>query len=238
MEFTYDEYQKMLEYIRVNNYTICDYTDYTNYTNPCILRHDVDNCLNKANDLAILENNVGVKSTYFIMLSSDFYNISSIRSLKIINNILDLGHDIGLHFDEVKYNDSFNIVEDILKEVEIMSDIIGYRVKTVSMHRPSKKTLESNYSIKDVVNSYSDEFFRNFKYISDSRRNWRGNPYDIIGKYDKLHILTHPFWYNNEDVTINKNIKKFINSACKDRYEYMKENITNIDEIISFEEVL
>ncbi len=40
-----------------------------------ILRHDVDFSVDRALELAKIENNYGISSTYFFLLHSDFYNI-------------------------------------------------------------------------------------------------------------------------------------------------------------------
>ena len=50
-----------------------------------------------------VEKELNVNSTYFILLSTDFYNINSDKSLRILKEIKRLGGKIGLHFDEKKY---------------------------------------------------------------------------------------------------------------------------------------
>ena len=84
-----------------------------------------------------------------------------------------------------------------------------------------------------------EEFFRQFKYLSDSRRNWREPVLDIVrsGEYDKLHILTHAFWYGDEEETIGDAIGRFIRSANLERYDQMAENIRSIEEILQRSEV-
>ena len=105
---------------------------------------------------------------------------------------------------------------------------------TVSMHRPSQATLDANLEIAGMVNSYGRIFFRQFKYVSDSRCRWREPVLDIVesGSYDKLHILTHAFWYDESEKDVTDTVKSFLNSAYKVRYEQMKENITDLDEIL------
>lgn len=177
-------------------------------------------------------------STYFILLSTDFYNIASKNSLEKIRQIIDCGHEIGLHFDETKYMPDGGIIPDIIgaikAEAQIMEEIVGVQVKAVSMHRPSKETLAADYKIEGMVNSYGMEFFKGFKYVSDSRRRWREDVNSIItsGEYDKLHILTHAFWYNQEELDLKTSVEQFVNSGNKERYRSMKENITDLDEIM------
>ena len=93
--------------------------------------------------------------------------------------------------------------------------------------------------IPGMINSYGQVFFRDFKYLSDSRRNWREPVLDIVrsGEYDKLHILTHAFWYGDEEETIGDAIGRFIRSANLERYDQMAENIRSIEEILQRSEV-
>ena len=87
-----------------------------------------------------------------------------------------------------------------------MEWMIGMDVESVSMHIPSQRTLEANYIIKGgkIINSYSNVFFKEFKYVSDSKMHWRENVYDVIesGKYQRIHLLTHPVWYNKNKYTL------------------------------------
>ena len=102
------------------------------------------------------------------------------------------------------------------------------------MHRPSKKTLEANYDLGDVVNSYGKEFFNGFKYVSDSRRRWREDVNEVIqsDKYNRLHILTHAFWYNTVERDIKESILAFIDEAKEERLVSLDQNITDLSEII------
>ena len=126
------------------------------------------------------------------------------------------------------------IIENIQKEAELLEKIIDEPVKTVSMHRPSKNTLDSNLEIPGLVNSYSKEFFKKFKYVSDSRMRWREDVQHIISsnEYERLHILTHPFWYKDSSLSIEKLLLEFINGANKKRFNIMNDNITDLESLI------
>ena len=143
-------------------------------------------------------------------------------------------------FDETKYtfisdNEYINNVE---KEVEIMSKILDIEISSVSMHRPSKYTLESDLKFQNVVNTYSKFFFKEFKYISDSRMNWRENPINTIksNKYDKIQILIHPFWYNWEQKNTKDILKDFINKSKCHRFNLLDNNFTNLSEFVEKKE--
>lgn len=243
MKFTYTAYKDMLSLLKETGYHFTDYHTYTEHSRCVILRHDIDTSLEQAVRLAEVEAKQGVKSTWFVLLRTNFYNVASKESQKHLHRILSLGHEIGLHFDEVAYDKPLTteeVVENITKECDVLSALLQNKVSTVSMHRPSRNTLEANFQIPGIINSYGTTFFRDFKYLSDSRRRWREPVLDIIrsGEHDRLHILTHAFWYHEQEKSLEKTVKIFICSANAERYKQMEENITDLPSILKEEELL
>ncbi len=242
MDFTYNAYTKLISKLREEKYVISTYHNWKNSPRCVILRHDIDTDILKALELAKLENSLKVQSTYFVLVTSDFYNVFSDKSSCALKAILNYGHEIGLHFDEVRYPGLpvEKLKEKIIEESRTLELAIGNPVKTVSMHRPSKSILEANLDIPGIINSYGDVFFNGFKYLSDSRRRWREPVEEIIesGNYDRLHILTHAFWYHDDDQDIHKTIRSFVNQGNIYRYCSLKENITDIESIMDKDEVL
>lgn len=238
MEFTYEAYLKLIELIKENGYTIADYENYSRFKKAAILRHDVDLSIEKSLKMAKIEYGAGIQSTYFVLLTSPFYNLFSKESQDMIKEILSYGHNIGLHFDEVKYSEKNGCDKDSIKgfifeEAHILEQVTGEKVKFVSMHRPSEKTLKSNYDLYPMINSYGNTFFNEFKYVSDSRRVWREDVNEIVksGNHNNIQVLTHAFWYNEVEKSIEESITEFIESACFERYDALKVNITNLNSI-------
>ncbi|MBD5550875.1 MAG: hypothetical protein HDQ96_06830 [Lachnospiraceae bacterium] len=232
MDFTYAEYGRLLETIRSKGYSIDGYNSHYESRRTVILRHDVDVSLEKAVDMAKFEGQWGAKATYFILISSDFYNVFSRHSLECIEKIMEYGHEIGLHFDEKKYFnaetwDAKEIIKKIIWEKNLLEEMTGIKVNAVSMHTPSAKTLEADLQIPGLINSYSQKFFKEFRYISDSFHRWRDNVWAVVEdeKTEKLHILTHAFWYNEESLTRNEEICKYIENGTKYRYKLIEDNI-------------
>lgn len=238
MLFTYAGYIQLLNLLKENDYEIADYYNWKEYDKCVILRHDVDNDMAQALSMAQIEYEQGMKSTYFVLLTSNFYNLYSNRNRGILREIKDMGHTIGLHFDEMAYpEDAGNaekIVQNIRKELNILSEIMQNDVTVFSYHRPTKAILDANIKMKDAVNSYGNIFFRQFKYLSDSRMHWRAPVMDIVqeGLYSRLHILTHPFWYQNEDRNMKSVLYNFVKRASVERYEDLNDNFTNLVEIM------
>ena len=241
MQFTYKAYCGLLKTLQDCGYQICNYHNYELTSRCAILRHDIDNSLEKAMEFAVLEEQAGVASTYFVLLTSDFYNVASRGSLEKLHSIQKMGHEVGLHFDEKTYSacTAEETVQHILHEKKILSEILETEVTTVSMHRPSKATLDANLQIPGMVNSYGKTFFRDFKYLSDSRRRWREPVEEIIcsKQYSRLHILTHAFWYYETIKTLRETVEAFVRGANLQRYVQLQENITDLDQIMREDEV-
>lgn len=247
MQFTYVAYRELLSLLREHGYAFRGYHNYKDARRCVILRHDVDNSLDQAMKLAELEAKEGVCSTWFVLLRTDFYNAASKAGQEALRHIRSLGHEIGLHFDEAAYEPTLKpdeVVPIIIEECGLLSALLGETshrgISCVSMHRPSKATLEADYKIPGIVNSYGKTFFHDFKYLSDSRRRWREPVEDIIrsGGYDRLHILTHAFWYHETEEEISQTVGDFIRSASRERYRQMAENITDMASILNEEDVL
>lgn len=234
MKFTYDSYADLIRRLRERRYEITDYHNYNNYEKCVILRHDVDYDIDKALAFARYEKRLGIASTYFILLSSEFYNLCSKRVFERVEEIAGCGHEIGLHFDETRYETE--IMEEvrryIKKEAGLMESMLQMPIQTVSMHRPSKEVLEADLEIPGMVNSYGRQFFEEFKYVSDSRMVWREDVFRIIelGEFKQLHILTHPFWYEKEEETTGIKLERFLKEAYKVRYASLHENFRNLEE--------
>jgi hypothetical protein len=244
MEFTYKGYQKLLELVVEHGYQISNYNNWQKTKRCVIFRHDIDYDLDKAVRLAEMESIRGVSSTYFVLLTSDLYNAFSTKSRIGLKQIVTGGHTIGLHFDEVCYPELSGDVEAIKRkikeEAEILSGIIEKKVDVVSMHRPSKFILEADIGIPGMINSYGSTYFKEFKYLSDSRRRWREPVEKIIlsEKYERLHVLTHAFWYNESEKNIHETVTGFINSGNYTRYQIMETNITDLRSVMCADEVI
>ena len=214
--FTLKHYEEICNIIAKSQYKLCFFNDcFLNFKNILILRHDVDQSLEQSIKIAKIENKYKIKSTFFIWLRSPFYNIFEKKYSDIIYEIINLDHQIGLHFDESSYRieNEIDLNNYIEKEIHTLKSFFKINIYTVSMHRPSKWILDNNIQLKKYTNVYNKKYFKDFKYLSDSRRQWKEGcickKINTI-KYNKLHILIHPFWWTNNSVNLNKRMANFI----------------------------
>lgn len=154
MRFTYSSYADLINLLKKNNYTIANYHNCDDFKRVAILRHDIDTDLTKALEFAEFEKSMGVVSTYFVLLSSNFYNVFSKKSQDVIHRIQSLGHAVGLHFDETKYpiNNRNDFELYVKRELDIFGRVVWEGDKSFSMHRPSEFALEGNFNFGDVIN--------------------------------------------------------------------------------------
>lgn len=241
MEFTYKGYLDLIDLLAEMGYEFTDYHDFAQVERPVILRHDVDMSLDKALIFARLENSKSIGSTYFVLLSTNFYNVFSRESGDVLQEITALGHTIGLHFDEKRYpiQEQDDLKKFVNYERGILANALGLDINVVSMHRPSKWILENDVCFEGLVNSYSKTFLQDFKYLSDSRMHWREDVTSIAKNRhsDKLHILTHPFWYSEANGQIRGRLEDFIRNAVMERYYNVKDNLRDLEDIIKVEEL-
>ncbi len=234
MMFTYECYSQLLDRLLIKGYNVCDYKNWNKKNKTVILRHDIDYNLENAIGISEIENKIcGGGATYFVLLSTNFYNIFSKESRNILEKIKKNGGLIGLHFDETQYRitSQNDMITYINQEIEILSSVVDEKIDVVSMHRPSKEFLSMDLQLPKVINSYSKVFFEQMKYLSDSRRNWRENVEEIIekNKYERLHILTHPFWYSDSNErTLDQTLKDAILNAALEYYDNMNDNFRDL----------
>jgi len=241
MDFLISDYKRIIDELRDHGYHFIGYDEAGRFEKEAILRHDVDVSTEKALELAEYESQWGVKSTYYFLLNSHFYNMVNKRNVEIVKKIHALGHSVGLHFDETNYQldetdatgRNQKVQRLILKEKNLFEQLLeDVPVKSVSMHIPSKATLEANLHFEDgFINSYAYEFFKGYKYVSDSEMRWRENVWEIIasGEYNKLHVLTHPIWYDTELLKKEEKVKNFLIQKKEESFENIKVIVPRID---------
>lgn len=180
--------------------------------NQLILRHDIDFDVYAAYQIAKIENELNVKSTFFFLLRGDFYNLLNDDSYNLINKIKSFGHDITLHYDMSIYNNS---KRELQNEIKIFEQFFNIKISIISIHRPSKEFLSNPNNYFKVTNTYENKFFKDTAYFADSGGRFRyGDPLDSEEFFSKknIQLVIHPIWwvsnFNSVDETLNELINK------------------------------
>jgi hypothetical protein len=198
--------------------------------NNIILRHDVDYHIDYALQIANLEKKLKIKSTYFFLLRSDFYNLLSHESVKKINLIKKLGHQVSIHFDSKIYKK--DVKKNFINEKKLFQDIFKTKVKAISFHRPQPKYLYSKKTFFGTAHSYQKKYMKNIKYFADSQNTFlHGNPLDSeeFRNNKSMQILIHPIWWFGN---LKKNKKKF-QFLLKDKRKLLIQNLKQDSKIFA-----
>jgi len=199
-----------------------------------IIRHDVDFSIDRALELAKLEREHGITSTYFILLRSQYYNALSEINIEKINQFLELGHEIGLHYDSSFAKSNDQILDMVTKEIELFSNVLKYEITSIAPHNVSLTSKTIKYDNLNFVDATDPEILNSVKYISDSVQNWRSNCMcNHIINESKLIILTHPIWWtkfhNSREEILSKfeldqieTIKKLLNDTKQTQLSYFE----------------
>jgi hypothetical protein len=172
--FDLDHYRELLAAAELGGYRFADFSRDPE-PGDLLMRHDVDLSLEAAVELAELERDAGVRSTYFLMKESVFYNLESTAGAAAIATLRALGHAIGVHaiYPRVELDDRFDPV--------------------VAWHNPDPGYMSE--PIPDAANAMESRFFSPDRYRSDSNQHWRsGCPHAALaaGEFAWLQLLTHP----------------------------------------------
>lgn len=190
-----------------------------------ILRHDVDLDLDLALQMAIIENSLGIKSTYFFLLRTDSYNLISDTSHDIVYQIKELGHSVSLHFDMLLYE---NVKDGLHKEKDIFSHYFKTEVDIISIHRPTDNFLKNPESYFNVENTYEKKYLKNIQYFADSGGSFRfGYPTQssAFKNNDNIQLLIHPVWWIIDGNDVKNKVNKVINVKSKKLGVHFKKNI-------------
>ncbi len=174
----------------------------------CILRHDCDNDLVAARDLARIEAELGVRATYFVMTRSALYNLLAPPVSALVREIVALGHRLGLHFDEAPCRDlgPEEVAHRVDRERDLLGNEFGQRIDIVSFHQPSPRVLANEIRLK-CRNTYDRRDMNGLHYISDSNLRFRGeSPVECFRRREHrlLHLLLHPEWWTPEPMPLDR----------------------------------
>jgi hypothetical protein len=213
-DFTTQAYKKLIQ-IAKGKYNFVSYGDYAQQ--PFVLwRHDCDFSLERSLRLAEIEHHMGVRSTFFINMHSEFYNIFEKKQTRIIKKILSLGHDIGLHFDSEYHNfpTEDRMSEHLMLETKLLETSFKTKISAFSFHNPNKTTLTfNNEKYAGLINCYSSWFKNNVAYCSDSNGYWRHERLeDVLNSSNctALQVLTHPGWWQEDEMQPYERIKRCV----------------------------
>ena len=199
LEFSSNGYDQLLDRLSARGYRTITFNQLSSGRGSqplCLLRHDVDASTGFARRMAELEAKRNVRATYFVMLRSTLYNLFSRQTAGDLQRILQLGHQVGLHFDAAhpSARQAASLESQIVREMDLLSDVVGGPVTAFSWHQPTSDLLARHIEVRGAVNAYA--LGEEFLYLSDSNRDWRGR--DVLATIEggrHIQLLVHPMWW-------------------------------------------
>lgn len=170
----YYPFQTLQEYIHFsNNKTI-------------IIRHDVDRKPRNSLAFAKLEYDKEIKASYYFRVVSESYDEN------IIKQIVDMGHEIGYHYENMDtcHGDIDKAWEDFRQNLEKIRRL--YPVKTICMHGSPLSKFDNrdlwkkfDYRTEGIIGEpYLDIDWNRVFYITDAGRSWNNKKVSIRDKVD------------------------------------------------------
>jgi hypothetical protein len=195
----------------------------TDHTGSHLLwRHDVDVSVHRALALARIEAAAGVRSTWFLLLSSSFYNVFESDAASRARGILTLGHWLGLHFDLAAYPGLHSLDEletRADRERRVLEEWLEHPVAAISLHNPDVRILAGMRAdrLAGLPNAYASSLDARYTYVSDSNGYWRYRALPQVLSTDPgpLHVLTHPEWWSPEPLSPRQRVQRSIDGRAR-----------------------
>lgn len=187
-DFTVKIYQALLQSLIAQRYTFQTFEEFIAAPAPrsIVLRHDVD--LLPLNSLAFarIQNQAGVKGTYYFRAVPESWDEG------VIKEIAALDHEIGYHYEclTTTNGDLAAGIEDFEKNLHALRRLAP--VSTICMHGSpasphDSKDLWKTYDYRDYVitgEPYFDVDFKRIFYLTDTGRRWDGDKVSVRDRVD------------------------------------------------------
>jgi hypothetical protein len=199
-DFTLGKYKDMVR-LASSKWAYVSYSEQAAGSCGVLWRHDVDFWPPLALEMARLEASLGCRSTYFLLPRSEFYNLLEFSHVSAVREMLDLGHEVGLHFDAAHHRpaNAAELERALVLDKGILESVTNRPVEVFSYHLPNEFTLSHREpSMGGMINTYSRRFQEDIPYCSDSNGYWRHQPLpDFLAAESAAttQALTHPEWW-------------------------------------------
>lgn len=168
------------------------------------LRHDIDYSPTMALELARINNDLGIRSTFCLLLRSQIYNAMSNYCQECLQEIDNLKQYIILHYAlpaTIPENEN-ELSEMILADYNILKGCFPFLLPAFSWHNADFETIEkfggTGFSAKGLLNVYNFEFVEDMPYYSDTNMRYSIPEFKSIIKHSfkkNLHLLLHPIYW-------------------------------------------
>lgn len=241
-DFTYEKYRELLEAGLANGYTVATVREYLRRKSLperlIVVRHDVDRKPANALDMARIEADLGVRTTYY------FRTVGETADPTVVSEIESLGHEVGYHYEDLDRTDGDMAAAHRSFEAELAGLRELADVDTVCMHGNPLTSHDNRDMWRDghpdldaydlLGEAYLSMDFSDLTYFSDTGRTWRDGALKVKdvppegaekqvqvdatdelvglladGEPERLYVLVHPNRWA-------ENYVEFLTEAAKD----------------------
>ena len=225
--FTLDHYREIVQLAKDQGFQFILHKDeFVPERKDIIWRHDVEFSLDIALKMAVIEHGLGVKTTYFFQIHSEFYNILERYMSDILRDIQLLGHHIDSHYYDVQ--DEETLERTIRQDKKYFEAVFGLELDAFSFHETTPFILSCQKDFYgDMLNVYSGKIKSNYQYCADSTGFWR---YEILDevlldpKVQHLQVLTHDAMWSERVLSPRQRVRSSI-QANADRVKAQYDDI-------------
>ena len=176
MDFTVKKYRDLVQCLKENNYNVQTFEEFIQHPadRSVVLRHDVDRRAINATWLGKVEQEEGVKGSYYFRI------VPESNDKEVIRAIVEMGHEVGYHYEDLgitkgNYEKAY---ENYQKNLAYFRQF--YPVTTICMHgspenRIDNRDIWKKYEYKKdgiIAEPYFDVNYNDVFYITDTGRAW------------------------------------------------------------------
>ncbi|KKQ18754.1 MAG: hypothetical protein US31_C0002G0099 [Berkelbacteria bacterium GW2011_GWA1_36_9] len=219
-DFSVKHYQEILEKALKDDFKIINFQKLKKAQKSSkiiLLRHDIDCSPRRALEIAKIENNLKIKSTFFVRVHGEFYHPFDRITFPVLKEIIKMGHEIGLHTEarNLALEFKMNMIDLFKIEKKILETMLSIKIESASEHADFGRTKDywTNHFFTKVKkekvgikNFPQEKRFQEFHYLSDSLGHWReGCLCQNFQKYQYIQALIHPdHWGKNACLELKK----------------------------------
>lgn len=186
------------------------------------LRHDIKVSLKRAVQMAEIEQEYGLPATYMVRADSPLYSLNERNARIQLLELLQLGHEIGLHFDlthaEHQEQSFVALVKNQLRPMcARLEQITGKPIRALSLYRPIPQLFNGPLLVDGRVNADASKLRQWL--LMDAGGTWRHG--DLLSRLAQpggpvLQLLLHPLWWDHKHLPAPERLQAFFESATHD----------------------
>jgi hypothetical protein len=226
-DFRYTYFRQLLYAVRARfiAHVLSDATEVlpNNGTPILFLRHDVKISLGKALRMAEIESEYGLPASYMVRADSPLYSLDERRTRIQLLEIVQMGHEVGLHFDlarETRQSPSYlRLLEsEIHTACDRVEQIICRPVRSLSFQRSIPFLFGGPLLLNGRINADSSEL--RAWWLSDSGGSCRhGEPLAQISEHNGpvLQMILHPIWWGERHILAPQRLQEYFDFATREK---------------------